>query len=74
MANLDLPNHMMIYDTVNISRLKVDSVDDPRITWSPPPPLVYGYHQGTNYVIERIGNGQHKSDGTNLESQVKWEG
>jgi hypothetical protein len=51
-VELDLPNDMMIHDTVNVSRLKIDRTDNSRIAWRPPPPPVRTSRAGTSYVVE----------------------
>ena len=71
---LDLPNNMTIYDTVNVSRLKVDRTDDSRIAWRPPPPSVQTSRAGTSYVVQSITNRRPSSEGTGWEYEVKWEG
>jgi len=63
-VELDLPPYMSIYNSVNISRLKVDRTDDSRVAWRPPPLLVWTSHVGTCYVIESIADLQHSSEGT----------
>jgi putative transposase len=73
-VELDLPNDMMIHDTVNVSRLKIDRTDNSRIAWRPPPPPVRTSRAGTSYVVESIANHRSRSDGTGWEYEVKWEG
>jgi len=70
----DLPNDMMIYDTVNISRLKVDRMDNSRVVWQPPPPQVLTNSPGTTYIIESIAKHRPSSDGTSWECEVTWDG
>jgi len=65
---------MTIYNTVNISRLKVDCTDDSRIAWRPPPPLVRTSRTGKSYIVKSIAKHQPSSDGTSWEYKVKWEG
>jgi len=65
---------MTIYDTVNVSGLKVDRTDDSRITWRPPPPPVRTSHAGTSYVVQSIAIRRPSSEGTGWEYKVKWEG
>jgi len=64
----------MIYDTVNVSTLKVDHTDDSRIAWRPPPPQVQTSRAGTSYVVESIAKHRPSSDRTSWEYKVKWEG
>ena len=71
---LDLPNDMMIHDTVNVSRLKVDRTDDSRITWWLPPAPVWTNRAGTSYIVQSIVKHRPSSDGTSWEYEVKWEG
>lgn len=71
---LDLLHSMTMYDTVNIDRLKVDHLDNPRITWLPLPPLVWRHFSGTNDIVKSIGNLQHSSTETSWQYEVKWEG
>ena len=71
---LDLPQNMTIYDTVNVSRLKVDRTDDSRVAWWLPPPPVRTSHAGTRYIVESIAKHRPSSDGTSWECEVKWEG
>jgi len=70
----DLPNDMTIYDTVNVSRLKVDRTDDSWVTWRPPPLPVWTSPVGTSYVVQSIANHHPSSEGTGWEYQVKWKG
>jgi len=65
---------MTIYDTVNISRLKVDCTDISRIARRPPPSLVRTRPAGTSYVIQSIANHRQSSEGTGWEYEVKWDG
>jgi len=51
-VKLDLPNDMTMYDTANVSRLKVDRTDISRIAWWQPPPQVQTGRAGTRYVVE----------------------
>ena len=71
---LDLPNTMIIYDTVNVSRFKVDHTDASRVTWCPLPPPVCTRHVGTSYVVQSVTENRPSSEGTVLEYDVKWEG
>lgn len=71
---LHLPNDMTIYDTVAISRLKVDCPEDSIITWQPPPLLVQTCHTGSCYAIESIPIHQPSCDATSWEYKVKWKG
>ena len=73
-VELDLPNDLTIYDTVNVSRLKVDRTDDSSIAWGPPPPPVRTSRAGTSHVVESIAKHLPSSDGTSWEDEVKWEG
>jgi len=65
---------MMIHDTVDVSRLKVDRTDDSRVTWRPPPPPVRTSRAGTSYVVQSIANHHPSSEGTGWEYEVKWDG
>jgi hypothetical protein len=51
-VELDLPNDMTIYDTVNVSRLKVYCRDDSRVAWRPSPPQKCSSGTGTSHIIE----------------------
>ena len=73
-VKLDLPNDMTMYDTANVSRLKVDRTDISRIAWRLPPPLVQTGCAGTRYVVEYITKHRLSSDRTCWEYKVKWEG
>jgi len=73
-VKLDLPNNLMIYNTVNVSRLKVDSTDDPSIAWWLPPPAVRTSRAGTSHVVESIAKHRPSSDGTSWDDEVKWKG
>jgi len=70
----DLPNDMTIHDTVNISRLNVDLIDDSMIAWRPPPPPVRTSRGGTSYVVESIAKHLPSSEGNSWGYEVKWEG
>jgi len=65
---------MTIHDTVSITRLKVDYMDDSRVAWRPPPPPVWTSHAGTSYIAQSITKHRPSSDGTSREYKVKWEG
>jgi len=64
----------MIYDTVNVSWLKVDRTDDSTIAWWLPPPLVQTSRAGTSHVVESIAKHRPSSDRTSWDDEVKWEG
>jgi hypothetical protein len=70
----DLPNDMTTYDTVNVSRLKVDRTDDSRIAWRPTPLPVLTSPASTSYVVQSIANHSPSSEGTGWEYEVNWEG
>jgi hypothetical protein len=72
-VELDLPNDMMIHDTVNVSRFKVARTDDSRIAWRQPPPPVWTSRTGPSYVVESSAKHQPSSNGTSWEYEVKWE-
>jgi hypothetical protein len=73
-VKLDLPNDMTIYDTVNVSRLKVDCTDDSRVIGWPLPPPVRTRCMGTSYVVQSITNHHLSSEGTGWKYTVNWEG
>jgi hypothetical protein len=49
--DLGLANETTISNTVNVSRLKVESTQDARIAWRPPPPQVWSSCLGTCHVV-----------------------
>jgi hypothetical protein len=65
---------MTTYDTVNVSRLKVDRTDDSRIAWRPTPLPVLTSPASTSYVVQSIANHSPSSEGTGWEYEVNWEG
>ena len=73
-VELDHPNDMKIYNTVNASRLKVVRTDGSRIAWRLPPPPVRTSRAGTSYVVESITKHRPSSIGTSWEYEVNWEG
>jgi hypothetical protein len=64
---------MTIYDTVNVSWLKVDRTDHSTIASEPPPPPVWTSPEGTLYDVQSIAHHRPSSEGTGLEYEVKWE-
>jgi len=71
---LDLPTDRMMYDTVNVSKLKVDHIEDSGVTWRPPPPLVRTSCVGPTYVVQSNANHRPSSEGTGWKYNLKWEG
>jgi len=65
---------MTIHDTVIISRLKLDCMDDSRVAWRPPPQLVWISRAGTSHIVESIAKHRPSCDGTSREYKVTWEG
>jgi hypothetical protein len=49
-----LANETTISNTVNVSRLKVDSTQNARIAWWPPPPQVWSSCLGTCHNVQSI--------------------
>jgi hypothetical protein len=66
-VELDLPNDMTIYNTVNVSRLEVHPIADSRNAWQAPPPPVRTCPAGTSYVVQSIANHRPSSEGTGWE-------
>jgi hypothetical protein len=65
---------MTIHDTVNVSRVKVDRMDDSRNPWLPPPPPVQNSRAGTCYIFKSIAIHRPSPDGTSWGYYVKLEG
>jgi len=61
-VELDLPDDMKIYKTVNVSRVKVDRTDDSRIVWQLPLLTVPTSCAGTSYVVESIAKHRPSCD------------
>jgi len=66
-VELHLPNDMTVYDTVNVSMLKVVRTDDSRVVWRPPPPPIRTSCAGTSYVVQSVANHRPSSEGTSRE-------
>jgi len=73
-VELDLPNDLTIYDTVNVRRVEVDRTDNSRTAWWAPPPPVWTSHAGTRDVVQSIRNHRPGCKGTGWEYEVKREG
>jgi len=61
-VELDITNDMTIYDTVNVSRLKVDLTDDSRVDWGLQTLPVQTCRAGTSHVVESIPKHRPSSD------------
>jgi hypothetical protein len=69
----DTPNDITIYDTVPVSRVKLDHTDDSKVARPPPPLQVQTSCTGTRYVVESIPKYHTHSAGTSWEYELKWE-
>lgn len=69
-VELHLPNDLTIYDTVNVSRHKLNRLDNSSVIWRLMPPPVQTSHVGTSYVFQFVTNHSPSSEGTGWEYKV----